>query len=161
MPPFRRVESRQAGPTALGILVPPGARTLVILRPRSLAWDLLPAHWNGNTDTAPAFCAFSRDDAAAVARRLQQALVSAVAAGVCPIQTAGDVAGASFQVWVRTDEYVWVVCRRAPGQAYQPAVFAEREEARRQAELLTPIFWPAQDAEQEFYFNTQHFSLAP
>src|SRR5205807_2178264 len=31
VPPFRRVESRQAGPTALGILVPPGPRTPVIL----------------------------------------------------------------------------------------------------------------------------------
>ncbi len=31
---FRRVEGEEAGPDALGILVPPGKRTFVILRPR-------------------------------------------------------------------------------------------------------------------------------
>jgi hypothetical protein len=157
VPPFRRVESRQAGPTALGILVPPGSRTLVILRPRSLSWDLLPARWNGEGDSPPVFCTFTRDEAAAVARRLQQALAHAVEAGSNPVETSGDAHGVC-QVWIRTGELVWIVCRRAPGTAYEPAVFSERDEARRLAEQLTPICWPAPDAVQEYYFNTQHFA---
>lgn len=158
MPPFRRVESRQAGPLALGILVPPGLRTLVILRPRGLAWDLLPARWDGSGDRPPVFCTFSRDEAAGVARRVQKALEQAVVSGHSPLHTVADPDGATHQVWVRTDEFVWIVCHRALGSAYQPAVFADRDEARRHAEQLAPILWPAADAEQEYYFNTQHFA---
>ncbi len=104
------------------------------------------------------FCTFGRDEAAGVARRLQQALELAVTAGASPIQTVGDARGESHQVWIRTDEFVWIVCHRTPGQTYQPAVFAEHDEARRHAEQLTPVLWPAADAEQEYYFNTQHFA---
>jgi hypothetical protein len=131
---------------------------LVILRPRGLTWDLLPARWNGSADTAPVFCTFGRDEAAGVARRLQRALERAVALGVNPLQTVGDAQGTSHQVWMRADDLVWILCHRMPGQAYQPVVFAAREEALRHAEQLTPIFWPAADAEQEYYFNTQHFA---
>jgi hypothetical protein len=158
VPPFRRVESRQAGPTALGILVPHGARTLVILRPRGLSCDLLPARWDGSASAPPIFCTFGRDEAAATARRLHLALEEAVRDGVNPVQTAGDPRGDNLQVWVRTNEFVWIVCHRAPGQAYRPALFADAEEARRLAEQLTPVFWPAADAGQEYYFNTQHFA---
>jgi hypothetical protein len=155
--PFRRVEARSAGAQALGILVPPGRQALVILRPRAVPWDLLPARWDGDSARPPVFCLFNRDSAAGVARRLQQALEHGVDSGINPVQTIGDAAGQHFQVWVRTDEYVWLVCRRAPGQAYQPALFASQEEAAREAERLTPIFWPAPDAQQEYYFNTQQF----
>jgi hypothetical protein len=158
VPPFRRVELRHAGPTALGILVPQGARTLVIVRPRGLKCDLLPARWDGCATSPPAFCTFDRDEAAGVARRLQQALGESVDAGVNPVQTLGDARGDSFQVWLRTAEFVWIVCHRAPCQAYRPALFANHEEARQLAEQLTPICWPALDAGQEYYFNTQHFA---
>ena len=63
MSAFRRVEAQHAGGNALGILVPPGARTVVILRARSLGWDLLPAAWNGNPASAPVFSVFGRDEA--------------------------------------------------------------------------------------------------
>jgi hypothetical protein len=155
VPPFRRVDANLAGPQALGILIPPGARTLVILRPRAVAWDLLPARWDGDAGHPPVFCTFARDEAAAVAKRLAIALEQAVAAGANPLQTLGD--GQRFQVWLRTDEFVWLVCRRAPGQAYQPALFASRAEAVAEAETLTPVFFPATDAMQEYYFNTQRF----
>lgn len=157
MPPFRRVDAHQAGQQALGILVPPGQRTLVILRPRALGCDLLPARWDGAGP--PAFCTFAREEAAVVARRLQQTLERAVEAGVNPVQTLGDPAGRCFQVWVRTDEFVWIVCRRAPGQAYQPAIFADHATALAEAERLTPLVWPAADAGQEVYFNTQQFAV--
>ena len=158
MPPFRPVEARYAGPTALGILVPPGARTLVILRPRSLPWDLLPARWDGSCDRPPVFCSLARDEAAQVARQLQNALEHAARTRINPVQTLGDSRGEAFQVWVRTDDYVWVVCHRTLGQAYRPAVFGSRDEARREGEQLARVLWPADDAEQEVYFNTQQFA---
>src|SRR5581483_4973917 len=130
-----------AGAQALGILVPPGRQTLVVLRPRSLPWDLLPARWDGDGSRPPALCAFGRDEAAGVARRLQQALERGAAGGVNPVRTVGDAGGEHFQVWLHTEEYVWLLCRRAPGQAYRPAVFASHAEALGEAERLTPIVW--------------------
>src|SRR5437016_1359250 len=101
MPAFRRVDPQRAGPTALGILVPLGSKTLVILRPRGLEWDLLPARWGGDARAAPVFCQFSREEAALVARRFQQCLEETVLAGKDPVETFGDPVGQEFQVWVR------------------------------------------------------------
>lgn len=155
---FLRVDSKNAGLTALGILVPQGAKTLVIARPRALTWDLLPARWDGDREHAPQFCLFARDEAANVARRLIRTLDAAVAAGVNPVQTFGDAQRDSLQVWVRTDEFVWIACRRAPGEAYQPVIFATQEEAMRAAEAIVAVVWPAAGVKQEYYFNTQNFS---
>jgi len=155
MPAFRRVDADRAGPRALGILVPQGEQTLVIVRPRPLAWDLLPARWNGDSGTAPAFCRFTREEAAAAARRLHHFLETCVSDGGNPIETFGDVQGRRFQVWLRGDEYFWILCRRAPGQAYQPIVFASQEEASQAALQLVAFLWPDRDANQELYFNTQ------
>ena len=55
-------------------------------------------------------------------------------------------------------EFVWIVCRRVPGQAYQPLVFPSRADAEAAGLRIEPFFHPAPDAEQEYYFNTQHFS---
>src|SRR3954469_15525384 len=106
--PFSRVDPKQAGAAALGILVPQGVKTLVIVRPRSLAWDLLPARWDGDSDHAPQFCVFTRDEASGAARRLLQALEAAVAKGANPVQTFGDAHGGRLQVWLRTEEFVWI-----------------------------------------------------
>jgi hypothetical protein len=59
---------------------------------------------------------------------------------------------------VRTDEFVWIACRRAPGKGYQPLLFDAREEAEQAAALIAAIVWPGADARQEYYFNTQNFS---
>ena len=67
---LRRVTDRRAGPAALGILVPPGRRTLVILRLRALAWDLLPIRLHEQA----VFCEFGRDEAALLARHVHAAL---------------------------------------------------------------------------------------
>src|SRR5437773_2634572 len=148
---FTRVSPQHAGPSALGILVPHGAKTLVIVRPRALALDLLPARWDGDTGHAPEFCAFTRDEAAGVALRLIAALEAAAATGVNPVQTFGDVQVACLQIWLRTDEFVWIVCPRKPGQAYRPMIFATQEEATRDAETLAAFVWPRADARQEYY----------
>ena len=158
MPAFRRVDAQHAGPKALGILVPPGVNTLVILRPRGLEWDLLPARWAGEPSIPPVFCQFGREEAALVARRFQQALEQAVLAGKSPVETFGNPLSQHFQVWVHTSEYVWVLCRRLPGQPYEPVVFAGRDEAESAGRRIAPFFSPAPDANQEYYFNTQNFS---
>lgn len=158
MPAFRRVEPQHAGPHALGILVPPGARTLVILRPRSLGWDLLPARWTGDPAIAPTFCDFTRDSAAAVARHVLQALESAAATRQNPVETLGDAQGQTFQLWIRAADCFWIPCRRSERHSYEPLLFARQEEASQAAEALARIVWPAADAEQEYYFNTQKFA---
>src|SRR4051794_2585541 len=107
MPAFRRVDARHAGAASLGIQVPPGAKTLVILRPHGLEWDLLPARWAGDAGTAPDFCQFGRDEAVLVARQLQQFLEDGVARGVSLVETFGSTLRQQFQVWLRTSAYVW------------------------------------------------------
>ena len=154
---FRRVDADKAGAGALGILVPPGEQTLVIVRPRALPWDLLPARWTGDSSAAPVFCRFGREEAALVARRLHATLESCVASGVNPIETFGDALGRHFQVWLRTVEFFWILCGRVPGQAYHPMAFASHVEAVQAAQQLAPILWPDAASEQEIYFNTQMF----
>jgi hypothetical protein len=158
MPAFRRVDAQRAGAKALGILVPPGKKTLVILRPRGLEWDLLPAHWAGEAATPPVFCQFAREEAARIARRLHEWLEDNVARGTNPVETFGNPLAQQFQVWIRAQEHVWVLCHRRPGQPYAPLVFASQEEAARAGCRITPFVHPGADANQEYYFNTQNFS---
>ena len=155
---FCCVDPQHAGPSAVGVLIPRGAKTLVIVRPRALTIDLLPARWDGDTNHAPEFCGFTRDEAAGVASRFIEALETAVAIGVNPVQTFGDAKHAVLQIWLRTDEFVWIVCRRMPGQAYRPAIYGTQTEAAAEAEQMARFVWPAADARQEYYFNTQGFS---
>jgi hypothetical protein len=156
--PFCRVEPERAGPGALGILVPPGPKALVILRPRALAWDLLPARWEGDPAAPPVFCTFERDEAAHVARRLLHLLEGHLERAISPVHTVGDSQCCRFQMWVRTEELVWIACRRTPGKAYQPVLFDTQEEARSAAELVEAVVWPSPGVEQEYYINTQKFS---
>ncbi len=156
MPPFRRVEDRRAGPTALGILVPPGLRTFVILRPRALEWDLLPVRGEDG-EAASGFCDFGRDEAAGVARRVQRALEQAAQGASEPVLPSARAAGEGYWVVVRAGEWIWAACRRVPGQPYRVHVFASLESAREAASRLHRFLSPAADAGQEYYFNTQHF----
>jgi hypothetical protein len=155
---FRRVDARTAGSGAVGILVPPGPRSLVIVRPKALGWDLLPAQWQGDQQAAPAFCGFSRDEAAALARAFQGALEDAVRLGQNPVETFGAEDAGAFQVWVRAAGYFWIACRRAAGRPYAPLLFRTRTEAEDAGRQLARFLHPAPDAEQEYYFNTQNFA---
>jgi hypothetical protein len=154
---FIRIDAQHAGPNALGILVPPGARTLVIVRPRALEWDLLPARWDGDHGHAPTFCTFTRDDAASVARQLIQELDAAIRDGVDPLETFGNPDGTRVQIWLRTKEHVWIVCRRQLGQHYEPMIFTSRDAANAAAASLAAIVSPSAGVEQPYYFNTQGF----
>jgi hypothetical protein len=157
MPPFRRVEDRRAGPKALGILVPPGLRTFVILRPRALEWDLLPVRGEDG-EAAGQFCDFGRDEAAGVARRVQRALEQAAQGASEPVLPTARATEEGHCVVVRAGEWIWAACRRVPGQPYRVHVFANLESARGAASGLHRILCPGADAGQEYYFNTQHFS---
>jgi hypothetical protein len=151
-----RVEPYLAGPKALGVLIPQGARTLVIMRPRALPWDLLPATWDGDRDKSPRFCSFTREEAAGIARRLMQTLESAASRDANLIESFGNAEQHSCGIWLRTDEFLWIVCRRATGEAYQPMMFATLEEAARIGDELADVLCPTGDAVQEYYFNTQN-----
>jgi hypothetical protein len=157
MPPFRRVEDCRAGPHALGILVPPGRRTVVILRPRAVSWDLLALRPGEGPGPHAAFCEFSREEAAGVARQVQRTLEQAACDGGTPVEAvAGPVHG--YRVCVRAGGYTWLACPRVPGQPYRTMEFATLDEACDAAARLAQFLCPAAEAGQEYYFNTQNFS---
>jgi hypothetical protein len=148
MCPLRRVEDR-ASPSALGILVPPGPRSFLILRPRALPWDLVLMRDDGVT-----FHEMSRPEAQATARCVCAALEDGLDAGVDPFEAAHlPDGGCWLRVAVRS--YRFVVCRRAPGQPYRATVFTAGE-ADTAAAALQPVLFPG-DAVQDVYFNEHHF----
>lgn len=153
MCPLRRVEDDQAGPTALGVLIPPGQRTFLILRPRALPWDLLLVR----TAEDNTFRVMSHEEAAITARQVAGALTawSLGAAGRIEVETAPHE-GWWLRVWV--GRHVLLVCRRQPGQAYQACLFADEDGARAAAAQLAPVLCPPADADQEIYYNLRHFS---
>lgn len=150
---FSRVDPTVAGPNALGVLIPPGRMTIVVLRPKGLMWDLLPARWEGEASRPPRFCQFPREEAPSIARGLVQFLEDAVAKKLNPLETFGN--GRTIQIWLRAPELFWILCRRLPGEAYSPAVFPTLTEAEAVGEQVARFVWPP--GEQEIYFNTQKF----
>ncbi len=156
MAAFRRVTDRLAGPRALGILVPPGLRTSVILRPRALDWDLLPFETGDRSGFKPGWTQLGREEAARLARRLQLALEETAASNDSSATLL--VVPDGFLVCLKALDLRWVVCPRVSGKPYQPLVFPSREEALRALQRLLSFVCPAADADQEYYFNTQNFS---
>ena len=151
MSAFRRVEDRKAGPAALGVLAPPGRRTFLILRPRSLPWDLLLLRGVGDD----AFRDLGRDEAAAAARGLIQALDGWAGGGPGGVEAAAAPDG--YRVRVAAGPFVLLLCPREPGRPYRPQVFADADAARAAADALLAVLRPPAGAEQELYFNTRHF----
>src|SRR5438309_393958 len=91
---FRRVEADQAGPAALGILVPPSKRTFVILRPRSLAWDLVLLRPGEEL----AFRDLAHDEASAAAQALYRLLREWACGGAGGLDAAPHPGGEGFVV---------------------------------------------------------------
>src|SRR5207248_1167371 len=112
MDSFRRVEAEQAGPAALGILIPPGRRTFVILRPRALPWDLLVCRGEGD----PAFAQLAHDEASACAQGLYRALRDWSAGGPGAVEPVAGPEGFSLRVLV--GPFALAVCPRRPGRPY-------------------------------------------
>jgi hypothetical protein len=153
---FRRVEGNQAGPQALGILLPPGRRTLVIVRPRGLDWDLLPL--NPNENGGPRFWEAARIEAQDVAQRLYRALEQSATDGLIRVEALPSSDGAGYEVRASVGTFVLVVCARVPGQPYQPHVFASLDGALEAVDGLTPVLNPTAANEQEVYLNTRNFA---
>lgn len=152
--PLKRVDARSASGSALGILVPPGARTFVVLRPRNQPWDFLAVRWSGRPSDAPEFASFDRDAAAIAARQVVKTLEDHDLAGDSPLETLGHEP--AFQVWIRDVELCWMLCERGKN-AYRPLVFSTLAEARAAAERMAPFVHPGANRVQDYYFNTQHF----
>jgi hypothetical protein len=143
------VDDDLAGPAALGMLVPPGRRTFLILRPRSLAWDLVLLRGS----EGEAFRDMNREEAQVVAGALFRALEKAGG-------RIEEVACPDGGFWVRAliGSYTLLACPRLPGKPYQPEDFPDAAAARAATAELAPILCPPPDVEQECYFNTRHFS---
>jgi hypothetical protein len=147
---FRRVEGEHAGPDALGILVPPGRRTFVILRPRALPWDLLLCR-------GPAELVFrdlAHDEASAAAQALYRALRAWTAGGPGAVEAVETSEG--HRVRVVLDPFALVACAREPGRPYVPFT-ATASEAALAAARITAALCPGEGAEKELYFNVRYF----
>jgi hypothetical protein len=153
MCPLRRVEDHRAGPSALGILVPPGRRTFLIVRPRSLAWDLLLVR----PDTASTFHELPHREAGRLAHELYQALRHWSGSASGHIEDVACPEGRGFWVRVRVGPFALLACGRRPGQPYQPLIFADAEAALTAAGQLRRVLHPPAEVEQEVYLNTLHF----
>jgi hypothetical protein len=152
---FRRVEGGQAGPAALGILIPPGRRTFVILRPRALPWDLLLLR--GGADGA--FRELAHDEASAAAQSLYRALREAAGGPGRAEVVVERLAVAGCRVRATVGPFPLLACPRVPGQPYQALVCADQGAAQAVADALGAVLSPPEGVEQEVYFNTRFFDL--
>lgn len=158
MGPFRRVEDDRAGPAALGILVPPGRRTFLILRPRALPFDLLVV--DGPAEHI--FRDFDREQAGRAAEALFDALQewSRVGPGrvVTSARTAANGNGPGcYTVRAQLPPFSLIACPRRPGQPYAPLLLPDADAARVAAARLAELLCPPLGSEQEVYFNSRHF----
>lgn len=150
MPPFRTVAGARAGTAALGILVPPGARTLIVVRPRALRFDLVVVVRETGTET---FLETDRVQAGLAAQQLSRVLM----AGDTPPRLEAIETQGGYWVRVQLARWAMLACPREPGQAYRPTVFSTLAEAQEQADLLRDALCPPPDAERELYTNLSQF----
>src|SRR5262245_11280754 len=157
MTAFRLVAAAQAGPGALGLLSPPGHRTLLIVRPRALPWDLLIVHSHRRHGPTTSFRDFGREEAAAAGEGLFAALQRW--AGGEPVGAVEVVAhDGGFLVRAQIDVFPLLTCLRRAGKPYEPLIFTRLDEAESAAAVLTPVLHPGPTTGQEVYFNDRHFS---
>jgi hypothetical protein len=152
MAAFRRVEASQAGPTALGILIPPSRRTFLILRPRSLSFDLLCLQRPDETR----FRELAHDEATAAAHQLYAGLREWSTDGA-EIEIATYPADEGLWLRVRVGPLYLIACARQPGKPYSPLLFADAADAEKAESQVAALLCPRAGTEQELYFNTRHF----
>ena len=157
MPSFRPVDGDRAGPDAVGILVPPGQRTLVVVRPRSLAWDLVLARRVGGGGPGPGFLEMPRPEARFIVQKLEQKLVWSAEDGSGRAEPVPAPQGEGYWVWIDLEPHPLVACDRSPGLAYRPSVFANLAEAWQTASAISAVLCPGPDANLELYTNTDQF----
>src|SRR5947209_829755 len=103
---LRRVEGDRAGPAALGILLPPGAQTVLIVRPRALRWDLLLVRGVAGDG----FRELARDEAVSVARAFYRALEDWNGGGPGQVAAVAASEAAGFSVWADVGDFALVAC---------------------------------------------------
>ncbi len=150
MPAFRIVHGGRAGPAALGILVPPGERTVVVVRPRALNVDLVMIR-----PGAEGFFEATWQAAGLEAQSLAQALQGE------PAQLSVAAAGEGFHMHASIGRFSLVACLRNPGQAYRPHPFPTEAEARQTADAVQSVLCPLPEANQELYTNMSGFLRSP
>jgi hypothetical protein len=155
MAAFRRVEATQAGPTALGILIPPSRRTFLILRPRSLSFDFLCVQ----RPDATRFRELAHDEAAAAAHQLYAGLREWAEGGTGSIEVVARPADSGLWLRVHVGPLYLIACARQPGKPYEPLIFADVAEAEKAETQAAALLCPGAGTEQELYFNTRHFSM--
>jgi len=151
---FRRVFAERAGSNALGILVPPGNPTTVIVRPRALEWDLLVARLLANDAYGVAFLEADRRQAETIAQELCDALEHRASRVEAIALEPGD----GFGVAAEVGPFTLIACRRDPGQPYRPATFSEIEAAHTAVDAIVAVLCPDSGCEREVYFNTRNFA---
>jgi len=155
---LHRVFGDKAGPEALGILIPPGSRTVVVVRPRALPWDLLLIEPLTDATAAIRFRDFAREEAEATAEAFARALDEWGAGGTGGVEAA-LAPGSLFQCVIGViGRFHLTACPRTPGQPYRPMVFGTLGEAARAAVEIQSILCPASGVRQELYFNTRNFA---
>ncbi len=154
---LRRVEARQAGPGALGVLLPPGARTVLILRPRPVPWDLLLVRGGEGGEAGTPFLHLDPEEGRTIAEGLLRALERWAAGGPGKVEAAFAADGAGYWVQAEVGAFPLLACERLPGQAYRPAAFATAAEAENAAASVAAALCPPGAEGLEVYLNTRHF----
>ena len=149
----RRVEGDAAGPAALGVLLPPGRHTFLILRPRGLSWDMLLMR---SADTTT-FRDLTRDEGERAVRTCYTALEAWQAGGSGSVEVAACTGLGGFLVRALFGSLPFLVCPREPGQPYRPQVFDDADDAEVAALRLAATLRPPAGGELEVYVNTCHF----
>ncbi|HEX5269823.1 MAG TPA: hypothetical protein VFW33_05015 [Gemmataceae bacterium] len=154
---LRRVEAREAGPAALGILLPPGPHTVLLLRPRSLPWDLLLVRGGEGGEPGTPFLHLDPEEGHMMAEGLLRALERWAGGGAGKVEAAFAADGAGYWVQADVGAFPLLACERRPGQPYRPAAFATAEEAGRAAAAVVAALCPQGSVGVEVYLNTRHF----
>jgi hypothetical protein len=153
MAALRRVSDELAGPGAVGLLLPPGARTVLIVRPRALAWDLLLMQ----NAAGSAFRELTREEAPAVVQAFLADWDAWTCGGPGCVQAVACSSEDGAMVWIDVGDFTLVACARVPGKPYEPARFASAAEASEAARQLAAVLLPP-DGAPEVYINTRHFA---
>src|SRR5262249_23565372 len=111
MPTFRSVNAGKAGPNAVGILVPPGSRTLVVVRPRALPVDLVMVRRGEDGGFGSGFMEEGRQTAGLEAQKLAKALMGSATDQALQVEVVPSADG-GYWVQVLVDVFPLIACQR-------------------------------------------------
>ena len=130
----------------------------MLLRPRSLDWDLVPLRPDESEGPQSPFWEVDREEGARLVSELHGELEKWAAGGLGRVEPMPAPGGKGYQVRVGVGRFVLVACERVPGTPYEPALFASVSKALAGAEHIASVLCPHPEARQEIYFNTDQFT---